>query len=60
MRAILLANATTVTFPMASCRQAGQPLAKCRRLSFHLHHHGSSAVKHHSPQILVPELADAK
>ena len=45
---------------MASCRKSGQPLAESGRLSFHLHDHGSRAVKHHASQILVAQLADAE
>lgn len=45
---------------MASCRKASQPFAESGRLSLHLHHYGSSAVKHHASQILVAQLADAE
>jgi hypothetical protein len=45
---------------MPPCRKIGQPLAESGGLSFHLHYHGSSAVKHHASQIFVAQLADAE
>ncbi len=45
---------------MASCRKTGQPFAESGGLSLHLHHYGSSAMKHHASQILVAQLADAE
>ncbi len=45
---------------MTSRRKAGQPFAESGRLSFHLHHHGSGAVKHHASQIFIVQLTDAE
>jgi hypothetical protein len=45
---------------MTSRRKVGQPLAESGRISFHLHHHGSGAVKHHASQVLISKLVDTE
>jgi hypothetical protein len=45
---------------MTSRRKASQSFTESGRLSFHLHHHGPGAVKHHASQIFIAQLTDAE